>query len=135
MPVDPRDPLRWDYVVLRYKIEREETVTNYITNNNLQEWDDIYISINLDSMWFATSSSVSRQQPSHWLFIKWKVSAWRSIDLWIWKYFVPEWTGKEIEKVRSDMQVLIALDKYGTAKIKNLHYKGEKINPDTFIAK
>jgi hypothetical protein len=33
------------------------------------------------------------------------------------------------------MQVLIALDKYGTAKIKNLHYKGEKINPDTFIAK
>jgi len=33
------------------------------------------------------------------------------------------------------MKVLTVIDKYGTAKIKNLYYEDKIINPDTFIAK
>jgi len=32
------------------------------------------------------------------------------------------------------MQVLTVIDKYGTAKIKELYYDWEKIDPDTFKA-
>lgn len=134
IPVDPRDPLRGDYVILRYAIERDEQVTNFISQRNLQQWDTLYISLVLDTTSIGSVSSVSTNQPSSWLFITWKVWSWNSLDLWIWKYFVPEWTGREIEKVRSDMQVLTLIDTYGTAKIKSLYYKGIEINPDTFVA-
>ena len=134
MPIDPRDPLRWDYVVLRYEIERDEKITDLITTRNLQEGDDIYISLGQSTQWPAYVTSVSATPPTSWIFIAGKIGSWNSIDLWIWKYFVPEWTGREIEKVRSDMEILAVIDKYGIAKIKNLYYKWEEINPDTFVA-
>ena len=134
MPVDPRDPLRWDYVILRYEIERNEKIDEIVRINNLQQWDTIYMSLEQDDAWVWIISSVSISEPNLWLFIRWKIDKWNSIDLWIWKYFVPEGTGKEIEKVRNNMQVFTVIDKYGTAKIKGLYYDWEKIDPDTFKA-
>ncbi len=132
-PVDPRDPLRWDYVILRYDIERDSSIEEIIRKNDLKNGDTIYLILNLDDAWVGNVASVSMQPPSTWLFIKWEVGNWNSIDLWIWKYFVPEWTWRQIERVRGDMQVLTAIDKYGIAKIKDLYYRWEKVDPDTFV--
>ena len=133
MPVDPRDPLRWDFVVLRYAIERDEKVQDFINSNTMATIGrTIYITLKKEDN-TGVVDSVSFAKPTSWLFIKWKIEKW-SIDLWIWKYFVPEGTGREIEKVRNDMKILAVIDKYGTAKIKNLHYRWEEINPDTFKA-
>lgn len=135
VPVDPRDPLRWDYVVLRYAIERDDKVLDFISKNSFtQIGDTVYIGIKTENE-MTMVDSVSRGKPKNWLFIRWKIDTWGWVDLWIWKYFVPEGTGREIERVRSDMQVLAVVDKYGTAKIKDLYYQWEKINPDTFTAK
>lgn len=135
MPVDPRDPLRWDYVILRYEIERDEKIQEFINTNTIaMVGKTLYISLKEEDN-IGIVESVSISKPKNGLFIRWKISEWNGIDLWIWKYFVPEGTWREIEKVRSDMKVLTVIDKYGTAKIKNLYYEDKIINPDTFIAK
>lgn len=137
-PVDPRDLLRWDYVTLRYAFENDEKVENYIIQNNLKNGDILYISFikDTDNNW--TVSEVSETKPNSGIFIKTKVSQqswWRSwIETGIGKYFVPEGTGRQIEQIRWDMSVLAKIDTYGTAKIIDLFYQWEKINPKTFKA-
>lgn len=137
-PVDPRDLLRWDYVTLRYAFESDQIVENYIIQNNVQDWNTIYISFTKDSDNLWTVSWVSETKPDSEIFIKVKVqqqSWWRSgIETGIGKYFVPQWTGRQIERIRWDMTVLTKIDKYGTAKIVDIYYQGQKINPKTFIA-
>jgi uncharacterized membrane-anchored protein len=138
VPVDPRDLLRWDYVTLRYAFENDELVENYIIQNNIQDWTPLYISFRKDSENNGTVSSVGETKPGSWIFLQVQVkqqSWWRSgLETGIWKYFVPQWTGREIEKVWSDMKVLAKIDTYGTAKIVNLYYQWEIINPKTFRA-
>jgi len=89
MPVDPRDPLRWDFVVLRYAIERDEKVQDFINSNTMAIiGKTIYITLKKEDN-TGVVDSVSFAKPTSWLFIKWKIEKW-SIDLWIWKYFVPK---------------------------------------------
>jgi len=137
-PVDPRDLLRWDYVTLRYAFESDERVENYITQNNLQDGDIIYISFVKDNDAIWSVSGVSETKPNSGIFIKTKLrqqSWWRwGLETGIGKYFVPQWTGRQIERVRWDMSVLVKIDKYGTAKIIDLYYKWKKVVPKTFVA-
>ena len=134
MPVDPRDPLRGDFVVLRYEIERDEKLKAFIGSNTMAMiGKTIYIKLQQKNN-LVVVESVSFTKPKSWLFIRWKIWKWNSVDLWIWKYFVPEWTGREIEKVRSDMKVLAVIANYWTAKIKSLYSEDKEINPDTFVA-
>ncbi len=136
-PVDPRDLLRGDYVILRYTIETDKKVIEFLSLNTLQQWDTFYIILWKDTEDIGYVQDVSLEKPSkQTLYIRtqlWKSWWWwDAINLGIWKYFVPEWTGRNIERVRSDMKVLIKVDSYGTAKIVELYYKWEKINPKTF---
>jgi len=137
-PVDPRDLLRWDYVTLRYAFESEDIVQNYITHNNLQDGTTLYVSFIKDSDEIWSVSGVSKTIPDSGLFMQVQVqkqSWWRgSLQTGIGKYFVPEGTGRQIERVRSDMTALAKIDQYGTAKIVDLYYQWEKINPKTFRA-
>jgi len=137
-PVDPRDLLRWDYVTLRYTFENDAQVENYIIQNNVQDGTVLYISFlkDIENKW--TVSWVSEIKPNSGIFIQTKVqeqSWWSSwIETGIGKYFVPQWTGREIESIRWDMTVLAKIDKYGTAKIVDIYYQWEIINPKTFKA-
>jgi uncharacterized membrane-anchored protein len=47
VPVDPRDPLRGDYVILRYEFERDEKLSSYIKENNITK-GDLYVSFTSD---------------------------------------------------------------------------------------
>lgn len=137
-PVDPRDLLRWDYVTLRYAFESDEMIENYITQNNIQDGTTLYVSFKKYDEKLWTISSISESKPDNGLFIKTKLqkqSWWRaSLDTGIGKYFVAQWTGRQIERIRWNMSVLVKIDKYGTAKIVDIYYDWEKINPKTFIA-
>lgn len=58
-PIDPTDPFRGKYIVLRYE-------DNRIPVKNGQEWTDgdpIYVLFNTDERGFAQIKSVSREQP------------------------------------------------------------------------
>ncbi|NDK10222.1 GDYXXLXY domain-containing protein [Candidatus Gracilibacteria bacterium] len=137
-PVDPRDLLRGDYVTLRYTFENDAQVENYIIQNNVQDGTVLYISFLKDIENKGTVSGVSEIKPNSGIFIQTKVqeqSWWSSgIETGIGKYFVPQGTGREIESIRGDMTVLAKIDKYGTAKIVDIYYQGEIINPKTFKA-
>jgi len=137
-PVDPRDLLRWDYVTLRYAFESDDQVRNFITQNNIQEWSTLYISFEKDSENIWTVSNVSTTKPISWIFIKVQTKPqwwWRaSLETWIWKYFVPQWTGRQIERIRWNMLIQLKVDSYGSAQIVDLYYEWKKIDPKTFKA-
>jgi uncharacterized membrane-anchored protein len=87
-----------------------------------------------DNNWII--ESISETKPDDWIYILlevWK-STWWSInyETWIWKYFVPEWTGRTIERVRSDLVVHTKVDKLWNAKIVDIYYMWKKVDPKTF---
>jgi uncharacterized membrane-anchored protein len=137
-PVDPRDLLRGDYVTLRYAFESDELIQNYITKNNIQEGTDLYISFQRDADNKGSVSWVSERKPNSSMFLRVQAQSqswWRtSLSTGIWKYFVPQGTGREIERIRGDMSVRLKVDSYGTAKIVDLYYQWSKLNPKTFRA-
>lgn len=136
-PVDPRDLLRGDYVTLRYEFETNQVLKDYILSNNIQDNTSLYVVFEKDNENIGTVSRVSEIRPDESeTFLKIKTESqwwWRTgIYTGIGKFFVPEWTGRIIERIRWDLLVEIKVDMYGTAKIVDLYYEWQKINPKTF---
>lgn len=112
-PVDPRDILRGDYVVLEYEIENipDEMMPEEVRN----EYDyrargrDVYVSLVRDGDGIATVSSVSMERPQG-PFLKAKVvTSWRfagNVDYNLGVYYVPEGTGRELEDAIRENRVL-----------------------------
>ena len=126
-PVDPRDLFRGDYVVLRYDISS----LNYCC---YQVGDTIYVMLEeRDGVWRADGHE--HQPPTEARpFIRGQVSrvaavSGRPLDVeyGIESYFVPEGTGRDIEaKIREgkgQVRVRIAVDRFGTAVIKDLLFQ------------
>ncbi len=132
VPVDPRDLLRGDYVILSYEIGQDERVRNLIKEENLTDGDSIYFILNKDENEVGSLSDISLNKPEAELFVKGKVdqTSWgrNNLELGIGKYFVPENRGREVERLRGQLNVLVSIDEYGTAKIVDLYYNGTKID-------
>ena len=133
LPVDPRDLLRGDYVILSYAIEREPSIQTFISQNKLQEGDEFYIALTLDNDKMAGFEQVSIRKPDKILSIKAKVGKkildqTYAIETGIGKYFVPEGRGHEVERWRGNLDVLVSIDAFGVAKIKDLYHDGEKVD-------
>jgi uncharacterized membrane-anchored protein len=110
-PVDPRDLFRGEYVILRYAIENDPLVNEAISNNNLVTGDLLYVRLATDDRHIASVSGTSVVVPdfSNGLWIKGEVSAGRVRFPDIEQYFVPEGSGKPIEKMRSDVHVKVSI--------------------------
>ncbi len=132
VPVDPRDILRGDYVILRYEIERNEKVKTFIAQEKLSAGDVFYLILNKDEKDLATLDRLALEMPKEALYIKGAVGkgGWRgaAVELGIGKYFVPEKRGREVERIRGGLTVLVSVDKLGKALIKDLYYKEKKID-------
>lgn len=122
VPVDPRDILRGDYVILNYKIAQLPKTQKFNYNEN------VYVILNTDKENIGHFEGVSRTKPKG-LFLKGKVSQcqttipfYRSgscISFGIESYFVKEKTGLELENhLRDGALVKVAIDRYGNAKVK-----------------
>ena len=133
-PVDPRDLLRGDYVVLSYRIENEEKIQNFINENRLVSGDVFYLVLDKDQENIARLDRVSLDNPKDHLALRATIGrsfSWSdsySVELGIGKYFVPEGRGREVEEMTRGLHVLVVIDKNGVAKIKNLYYEGEKVD-------
>ena len=133
-PVDPRDLLRGDYVILSYQIENEPEIQEFITENNLKIGDTFYIILKKIYDNYGILESISLENSKNQLALRATVSRrspWNdlyAVDLGIGKYFVPEGRGLEVERITDGLHVLVAIDRKGIAKIKDLYYKGEKID-------
>lgn len=117
LPVDPRDLLRGDYVVLNYKINRLPQRNKY---NHDQK---VYAILKIDDKNIANIDFISTTIPEeNRLFIKGKVHH-NSIIYGIESYFVKEKTGLELQrKLRKGAYAKTVIDKNGKAKVKELVY-------------
>ena len=122
VPVDPRDPLRGDYVILRY------TFSNLWPQGSGQ-WDEshaaaeVFVTLEPESdgkHWRGTSASWTR--PTSGRFIRGTVRNSWSLEFGIEAFFVQEGQGKEYESARNAQRLSaeIALTRDGTASLKRL---------------
>lgn len=121
-PVDPRDPLRGDYVILRYEFSS-------LWPQGSGKWDEqrageeVYVTLEPDAdgkHWRGVSASWERPQSGR--YIRGRVESSWSHEFGIEAYFVQEGQGKEYESARNAhrLSAEIALTRDGTATLKRL---------------
>ena len=133
-PVDPRDVLRGDYVVLSYEISRLDL--SEINANSLQfsGGDTAFVILEKGEKYWAPSG-ISKDRPSaDVIFIKGDVTSaygtYLSMRYGIENYFVPEGKGSEIEQyIRrgSTLDVEVSVDEFGNSVISGLYANGTEI--------
>ncbi|ARO29915.1 GDYXXLXY domain-containing protein [Rhizobium sp. NXC14] len=139
-PVDPRDFLRGDYVVLNYDISRVpvQTVSGGIPANPGERMLWVRLKKQADGFWTVSESSfqalppqpetvILRSKP----FYSGGMAAGDSIrvEYGIERYYVPEGQGKPIEEARNDGNVAIAVrvSPDGSAQIRSLLVDGKPV--------
>jgi uncharacterized membrane-anchored protein len=116
-PVDPRDPLRGDYVILDYEIseiEEELIPAAALPHEDQREGGYVYVTLDSDESGVASASGVFWDRPSSGkLYMRGKIMrswGWNSysIDYGLGAYYVSEGTGRAIEEAifDDDTQVL-----------------------------
>ena len=125
VPVDPRSLLQGDYAILDYEIARlpdwmdgfSEGRTVYVV---LQEERDV---------WTSSSYTEERSRVAGEVFIKGRIDRIGHADFGIGTYFVPEGTGRIVERAQ-DVKVVVSVDGDGNAVIKDVLVDGETFDPD-----
>ena len=137
VPVDPRDLLRGDYVVLSYDISQLDSGA-LDGDDSFATGDPIYVSLaEQDGGWTATA--IAHAPPAAGTWIAGAVTSIRTdgqgciagcktygVDYDIERFFVPEGTGRDLEKLRNDQRLAvdIALAPNGRAALKRLLVDG-----------
>ncbi len=144
IPIDPRDLLRGDYVVLSYDFSRIHSGRVRVDQQFYTD-DTVYVTIAEEGeRWKATA--IDAKRPSEGVFLRGTVVRWSNvsaeagddcretgnqcsgydIDFNIEKFFVPEGTGLEIENIRNDQRVSVdvAVASDGRAALKRLLIDG-----------
>ena len=122
IPVDPRDPLRGDYVILRYEFS-----SLWPQGSGL--WDEsragaeVFVTLEPEpdsKHWRGVSASWTRPATGH--YIRGTVRNSWSHEFGIEAFFVQEGQGKEYESARNAHRLAaeIALTRDGTASLKRL---------------
>ena len=125
LPVDPRDILMGDYVILNYEIAQ---VRPYKLKGGVKTGKYVYVTLTTDRNNVAEIKDMSYDKPSK-PYIKGKIGGCDTtiplykngscIKYGIESYYVKEDTGHEWErKLRDGMLVRVVIDRYGNAKIK-----------------
>lgn len=123
VPIDPRDLLRGDYVILNYEVAQ---IPPYYRDYG--ENKTVYVMLRTDSKNIAHFDGISDKQPKT-LFLKGRTGKCqtiipfsrngRCVSFGIESYFVKEGTGRTLEKdLRNGTLVRVTTDKNGNAKVK-----------------
>lgn len=115
IPVDPRDFLRGDYVVLDYDIGLlPEKQVDYRERK-------VYVLLDKDSKGVGSIRKISSVKPDCGLFLRGIKNGNRITYPSIQKYFVKEGTGRKLEtKLADGAYAKISVDKNGSARIKEI---------------
>ena len=132
-PVDPRDLLRGDYVVLDFDIssvDRELIIQN---EESVGKGRTVYVYLRVDAGGVASVKSVEYDAHEDRLFLKGEVLSVseESIEIGygIESYFVPEGRGREIERSLDEMQAKVTIDSGGRAVLRGLVKDGVDFLP------
>tara|TARA_B100000315_G_scaffold108481_1_gene99566 strand:+ start:3435 stop:4004 length:570 start_codon:yes stop_codon:yes gene_type:complete len=123
VPVDPRSLFQGDYVDLNYEIS---LLPPYLSDS--PPGAKVYVSLmERDDVWEAITYN-TRKPGGDRVFIKGIVGRRGSVDFGIGTYFVPEGTGRVIERVQ-DLKIRVAIDGGGAALIKEVLIDGQPFDP------
>lgn len=138
VPIDPRDFLRGDYVVLSYEISRLNGA-KLDGDTEFESGNTIYVKVEpKGAEWCAVA--IFRQEPSDGIALRGTVE--RSIvddacsgndcrefmvDYGLERFFVPEGAGRELERLRNDQRISVdvAVASNGRSALKRLLVDGE----------
>jgi uncharacterized membrane-anchored protein len=139
-PVDPRDLLRGDYVVLNYEISRvpASTVVGGLPKEAGQRVLSVRLQKQADGFWSVVESSFGTLEPKpdtvilkSLPFQDYPADAEGTIrvDYGIERYYVPEGEGHDLEEARSDGHLTIAarVSNGGQAQIRSLLLDGKPV--------
>ena len=119
-PIDPFDPLRGQYIIIRYEIGTIEA-------GNISIGDSLYVSLKDDAEGIARLTKVSTEKPSAGLFIKGTVERiagnQATLKYGIEQYFFERGAQFSTQNV----QVKVKIDSSGQARIKELVRDGKPI--------
>jgi uncharacterized membrane-anchored protein len=128
-PVDPRDLLRGDYVVLSYKISRLDLKGLKSEKQYYNNGEIVYVGLAPEGKYWK-AVYVSSKKPGNGVFIKGRsMRSYTGIlqaTYGLESYFVPEDTGRELERGtrrggRESLVVEAAVDAEGNALIKRVY--------------
>lgn len=137
VPVDPRDLLRGDYVVLTYEIDRLSE-SNLAGDKGFAVGDPVYVALTRDGAGWEPAA-LHHAPPDGTIALKGKVrDAFREgadcvgacmvyrVDYGLDRFFVPEGEGRELEKLRNGqrLSVDVAVGGDGRAALKRLLVDG-----------
>lgn len=129
IPVDPKDLLMGDYVILNYDISQLPD-SYHVSNFSLNE--DVYVILKTNKDNIASIERIQTNiKPNEPLYLKGKISKCNTtipffktgtcINYGIESYYVKEHSGKDLEeKLRNGALAEISIDKQGNAKIKEI---------------
>ena len=129
VPVDPRDFLRGDYVILRYKISTIDLQQIQSEESYYGQGKRVYVKLEpRERFWEATAVKTKMPVSDNGVYIKAKVNHCYNkklkLNYGIESYFVPEGEGKDIEKNmrgnKSSVEVEVLVDTSGNAIIKKV---------------
>jgi uncharacterized membrane-anchored protein len=138
VPVDPRDLLRGDYIVLAYDISQLDSAA-LDGDDSFDFGDAVYVALARADGGTWKAAAMTHGKPATGTWIKGAVSDVRAggegcteacktygADYAIERFFVPEGTGRELEKLRNDqhLAVDVALGPDGRAALKRLLVDG-----------
>ncbi|MFH0912673.1 MAG: GDYXXLXY domain-containing protein, partial [Candidatus Omnitrophota bacterium] len=135
VPVDPRDFLRGEYVILRYKISSVDLQQIQSEKSYYGRGERVYVRLEpRERLWEATAVRIQKPVSDNGVYIKAKVKYCynKKLELTygIESYFVPEGEGKDIENNMrgnsSSVEVEVLVDTSGNAIIKKLLAQYEK---------
>ncbi|MDO9513642.1 MAG: GDYXXLXY domain-containing protein [Elusimicrobiota bacterium] len=128
VPVDPRDFLRGDYVILRYKIS---SLSGIPGKSDFKRGDRVYVKLEPGAeYWEAVAMKAKNEIERGDVVIKGKIQRGGVVKYGIESYFVPEGKGREIEKNmagRSKVAVEVIVDKNGNGIINKLFIDGQEV--------
>ncbi|WP_043611625.1 GDYXXLXY domain-containing protein [Ensifer sp. ZNC0028] len=140
VPVDPRDLLRGDYVILNYDISRLQPELFKGDTPKQSEEAQVYVRLEkqLDGFWAATEASFQPLSPTgdsvvlrSLPFIYYPSSALSSVSVeyGIERFYVPEGEGRTLEEARNAeaLSVDIRVDDKGKAQIREIAVNGSPV--------
>lgn len=146
-PIDPRSPLRGDYMTFKYEDLSTIKVHNHSfrikqENNNadlddLNKGDTVYVLLKKRGFYWQ-EAGVLLKKPKEGLFIKGKItdvdinksqtritSATIDVEYGAEQYFIPEGEGRGFSLFNKDASVLVSIDSNGNPVLKQMFINGE----------
>lgn len=126
VPVDPRSLLQGDYAILDYEVA---SLPDWMRGGEWTVGRTVYVSIReRGDVWTAERYTDRRSDVAGGVFLKGRIDRSGHLDFGIGTYFVPEGTGRIIERA-ADVRVVVSVDGNGNAVIKDVLVDGAPFDP------